>query len=443
MVADFSTNVSGNIYFLSYFDPIFKKTMLIGSLYTNGNFFNGDGFDWYIGSREFQPDDMDCSLTINDDQIFNPTNEVGNSSSCDSYDASGCIIGDMKGKHGKLILGQPIDWSNVRPFSLKDSNLPLDGINSIAWHAVYLVDKFNQEVVSCAVIKPIDEVKYKVLLKIPDLNENNVFGIVYFRQFSPYHSTYTKVRVKENDDFKMELKHPPVFALYDLFPNGVDCNAIGNIVTNNEGNVRLLVSSDYNNESVHEGVVEIGFITGFTLFGQKSILGQTVVAFKEFPKDTTPASCGQILPIKAEETIALIANFSSSNNITGYIFLTQYLYNKQYMQYSDTFIVAEVSNRNGYITKDHKYHIHQYPLQKDYLETDPALYCLSTGPHYNPYMVNVSQPNYDQECKIDFMKRCEVGDLNGKHGLGRSVVIHGEGKQKNAIACAKIEQFTR
>uniref|UniRef100_A0A6G3MK71 Extracellular superoxide dismutase [Cu-Zn] (Trinotate prediction) n=1 Tax=Henneguya salminicola TaxID=69463 RepID=A0A6G3MK71_HENSL len=136
------------------------------------------------------------------------------------------------------------------------------------------------------------------------------------------------------------------------------------------------------------------------------------------------------------------------------------------MQFSDTFLTFNLYNKNGYITKDHKYHIHQNPPNVlDVSGTSYTVDCSTTGPHYNPYNVSVVQPMYEQECKGDFMERCEVGDLNGKHGLyevgrtrkqfidtnlklygpqsifGRSLVVHGEEKQKTYIACSKLERF--
>ncbi|KAF0990841.1 hypothetical protein HZS_641, partial [Henneguya salminicola] len=422
MVAELSTNIAGKLYFLSNFDANFNKTLIIGNLYYVNENSKTTGYDWYIGNEEFYNTSMDCMTGPQEDEIFDPAN-MNLRVVCNPYDGMGCMLGDMAAKHGLIIPGTTNDWSTVKSFTLKDPYLPLEGVNSIAWHAIYIMDLSSKMVVSCAVIKPVEERKYKVILnKSHGGVQDNIFGIIYFKQFTPYHSTYTKIRVKDDIMTQINLVKPPFFAIFDLLPFGSDCNTIGNIHFDQHGNVRALLSSDqfseYNNDSIHNGVIEIGFISGYTLFGRKSILGKTVAVFIKFPQDVDAQSCGQILPNKVDETLALIANFSSADKMTGYAVLIQYLFNKKFMQFSDTFLTFNLYNKNGYITKDHKYHIHQNPPNVlDVSGTSYTVDCSTTGPHYNPYNVSVVQPMYEQECKGDFMERCEVGDLNGKHGL--------------------------
>ncbi|KII74398.1 hypothetical protein RF11_13320 [Thelohanellus kitauei] len=232
--AEFKSKVGGYVYFLPYFDTSFKKTLIIGTLYKTDGISTIKAYDWYIGKAIRTPYEFGCgdqSKAIFD--LLKPQNE-----SCSDGEKK-CVIGDLSLKHSRITVGVAVDWSTSRPFAFKDPNLPLDGWNSIAWRTLYLVDPFNRETFSCAV----DEIKYRVeLRKSLSFKANEILGVVYFKQSSPYHSTYAKIRIQQDKNMKLDKENPPTFVIYDLFPIGVDCNAIGNILMDNQKRPRILLS---------------------------------------------------------------------------------------------------------------------------------------------------------------------------------------------------------
>ena len=67
-------------------------------------------------------------------------------------------------------------------------------------------------------------------------------------------------------------------------------------------------------------------------------------------------------------------------------------------------------------TSPHNYHVHQRRRAADGTCLGPV------GGHYNPFQVNLTNPEYMNECNGENPFRCEMGDLSGKHG-GLSVGV--------------------
>ncbi|XP_051778125.1 uncharacterized protein cusr [Erpetoichthys calabaricus] len=192
------------------------------------------------------------------------------------------------------------------------------------------------------------------------------------------------------------------------------------------------------------------------LFGRNSIVGRSVVI--HLPNGTRLA-CGSIgYPGEIITAVALLRG-----PVIGTVIFSQLKSNP----YSDMSIFMEVSTSNDTASKDHGWHVHEYPISS---ETDTDLSaCQSTKGHYNPFKIETSaNSNYSLSCQPDCPFACEVGDFSGKHFLlnlstlagkvqnknfftdttsslagitsvlGRSLIIHGADRNPDRIACANI-----
>lgn len=158
--AEFHKKIGGDIYFISYFEKIYKKTLILGTLYKVDGVSIIKDYDWYIGTKVFESSVFKCSGAFTMDKIFNPTARNTNPT-CSQNSSVTCMVGDMTAKHGKMTVGVSIDFSTARPFTYKDSYLPLEGVNTIAWRSIYLLDPYTKETVGCTIIKPVNLFPYR------------------------------------------------------------------------------------------------------------------------------------------------------------------------------------------------------------------------------------------------------------------------------------------
>uniref|UniRef100_A0A8C4S0M9 Superoxide dismutase copper/zinc binding domain-containing protein n=1 Tax=Erpetoichthys calabaricus TaxID=27687 RepID=A0A8C4S0M9_ERPCA len=102
--------------------------------------------------------------------------------------------------------------------------------------------------------------------------------------------------------------------------------------------------------------------------------------------------------------------------------------------YSDMSIFMEVSTSNDTASKDHGWHVHEYPISS---ETDTDLSaCQSTKGHYNPFKIETSANRKVQNKNFFTDTTSSLAGITSV--LGRSLVIHGADRNPDRIACANI-----
>ncbi|XP_023676080.1 uncharacterized protein cusr [Paramormyrops kingsleyae] len=193
------------------------------------------------------------------------------------------------------------------------------------------------------------------------------------------------------------------------------------------------------------------------LFGTNSIVGRSVVIHQS---NGARLLCGTIgYP---GEVMVLKSVFR--NPVVGTIYFTQLKSNK----YTDVSIFMDLSygNSSAPVSNGHNWHIHQWPISTETDSNESS--CGSTGNHWNPFKINISDSSYTTDCRPDNPFACEIGDLTGKNQpisitpvvgkfrtkyfvtdttswtvgadsmIGRSVVIHETEGNAARLACANI-----
>uniref|UniRef100_A0A8C9UAR4 Superoxide dismutase copper/zinc binding domain-containing protein n=1 Tax=Scleropages formosus TaxID=113540 RepID=A0A8C9UAR4_SCLFO len=157
----------------------------------------------------------------------------------------------------------------------------------------------------------------------------------------------------------------------------------------------------------------------------------------------------------------VVAKATFKSPVVGTILFTQLKSNS----YSDVSIFVNLAygKSSTTATHGHNWHIHAYPIRTE--TDDDANRCWSTGAHWNPFNINISDSSYTRNCRPDNPFACEIGDLTGKQTtlsvvpdvgkiqakyfftdltswvngtesmIGRSVVIHGAGGAPSRMAC--------
>lgn len=202
------------------------------------------------------------------------------------------------------------------------------------------------------------------------------------------------------------------------------------------------------------------------LFGSRSIMTRSVVIHKESGARWVCANLRPVIP-----QIRAVVTFRYP--IVGEIVFEQEekdpLADTQMMV---THLVYSDGSKND--TSEHRWYVNQHVPGRDFYNW--TMRCVSAGPHYNPYKVSLAEKVY-RDCNTDNAERCEVGDLQTRHGtlkvsgtvrgvaqtqrlmtdtnlplsgpksiLGHSIVIHDDHAPKHRgdrMACAGIHRRFR
>ncbi|KAJ8404871.1 hypothetical protein AAFF_G00332580 [Aldrovandia affinis] len=193
------------------------------------------------------------------------------------------------------------------------------------------------------------------------------------------------------------------------------------------------------------------------LFGRNSIVGRSVVIHYPNGSRFVCASIGYPGKVTVGKAVFM-------SPVVGTVLFTQLKANPN----SDVSVFLDLSYGNPatIATDNHNWHIHMYPISSE-IDNDPQS-CQSTGGHWNPFNINITDSSYALNCRPDNSFACEIGDLTSKHqtvslspmvggvkskyfftdttswvsgaspAIGRSVVIHGADRVGARLACANI-----
>lgn len=197
------------------------------------------------------------------------------------------------------------------------------------------------------------------------------------------------------------------------------------------------------------------------LFGVNSVIGRSFVIHKA-------AGGARWVCANIESTDEMrIAQITFTYPYIGYIVFQQPILN-WFNAETQIYVELDMNSQTG-ASPDHKWHIHEKMVGMDSMATTDR--CMSTGGHYNPYMVDL-EGNYASDCHPSNPHRCEVGDVAKKHGninigtssegkqryfftdvdlplsgplsiIGKSVVIHGANSGGARMSCANIYELPK
>jgi Cu/Zn superoxide dismutase len=199
-----------------------------------------------------------------------------------------------------------------------------------------------------------------------------------------------------------------------------------------------------------------------SLYGVNSIIGRSIVIHFANGSRLVCANIGYPTSVSGGGR-GLLLYSPFRNSFRGDIFF------RQHIQDNSTSSVYTNLERidGGTDSNQHNWHVHDRPL--DAAGTD----CSIAGPHYNPRVVNISDPSYEVNCgntNSTLQRNCEIGDLSNKGAPfdvlngrirqfytdtdlpvlpdidgysidGRSTVIHAENGGGPRIACTNLTQY--
>ncbi|KAL4640195.1 hypothetical protein GN956_G12638 [Arapaima gigas] len=360
---------------------------------------------------------------------------------------------------GKVAVGSPVQSMKSR----------LD-ISSFGKNISFVLLKLRDNY-TCAEVR---EMEKKVVHALIDMK--GAKGLFTFSQGSPFETTEIKVNLT-NLRKMVGHYHVHLFPLPQKITPQEEICSNDNVGSHwNPFNVNVTDSSYPRAPGASHDKYEVGDLSGrhgslletnnfeatfidwnLPLFGINSIIGRSVVI--HMPNGTRHL-CGSI-GYPGDVTVAK-ATFRSP--VVGTIVFTQLKGNS----YSDVSIFVKLAYGKSSLpaTHNHNWHIHAYPIRTE--TDDDAICCWSTGSHWNPFNINISDSSYAQNCRPENPFACEIGDLTGKHtslnivpdvgkvqakyfftdstswvtGIesmtGRSMVIHGADGASSRAACANI-----
>ncbi|XP_041368352.1 uncharacterized protein LOC121382800 isoform X2 [Gigantopelta aegis] len=478
-MATFKYPVSGHVLLRQVRDDDFVETSVFVSLdYTDGQ--QHPEFiiaGWMIHSSPVGYDDQAaefdrCQSTLG---TYDPSMMgTGNLNQCFPGNQRGCRVGDLTRKLSQSVTLTP-GKAVPRKFTFVDGNLPLSGPSSVIGKSIVVYGsglKTNVRI-ACATIKEVRTQAAKV-----DGWSESVTGFIKFSQTAGVIHQFTDMNVDlKNLNNMAEKYHVHLFPV----PTGSDvtnpCSSKSVGGHFNPFNVSFTGSpapAKGTNDQYEVGDLsgKFGLISNriiysrtstdsnLNLFGVNSIVGRSIVIHRDDAASSrwVCASIVQDLALTGGTYIQASATFRvTETTLTGYIQMGQYVYPDG--SYSDTNILMDINYPDEKThTLKHNWHVHEKPISGDGKAATKV--CSSVGPHYNPYMVNVTT-GYEN-CKASNPLRCELGDQANKVGtydmgggkrvftdvdlplsgpysvIGRSFVIHVPDRGAGRLACADI-----
>ncbi|XP_063614256.1 uncharacterized protein LOC134787421 [Penaeus indicus] len=141
------------------------------------------------------------------------------------------------------------------------------------------------------------------------------------------------------------------------------------------------------------------------LFGPRSVLTRSLLLHRDSGERWL---CANIRPTEPQIRAAVTFRYPLVGEIIFEQEAANYLADTtvfvSYLVYSD-------GSRNS--TGKHRWHVHDHVPGRDFYNW--TMRCVSAGGHYNPYKISLADKVY-RYCDADTAERCEVGDLEKRHG---------------------------
>ncbi|XP_076458493.1 uncharacterized protein LOC143292195 [Babylonia areolata] len=394
--------------------------------------------------------DDGCSVSL---PPYDPKHAVG---VCSEETPESCAVGNMTGKFGRIAVGHA---KGTRRWTRVDLNLPLSGVNSVIGKTVQLFgsdDPGRAKPMACATIT-----KFAPRTGVATFDQRGVSGDITLTQASPLDPTVTKValqnlrslavtygvyalpvpqRVLSGQSLCGDSSVAERFNPFGVTHHGDNDTAPGES-TEDMYEVGDL-SGKYGTLALMDHITDTFVDYNLPLVGALSVLGRSIVIHKT---DGSRWVCSTIRDT-AKQSYAL-ATFRFP--VIGFVLFRQ----------RGTDRSRGVGVRPaGLCRRQNQRH------QSDWLSTDPASRCLSTGAVFDPYSA-LSNPH----CNSSAPKLCKVGDVSTKHGqfsvrsvggpsrsfftdtdmvlqgaesiIGRSIVLTGADGSDIRIVCADIEKL--
>nr|ALK82329.1 copper/zinc superoxide dismutase [Pinctada fucata] len=476
-VATFKSPVIGRIVMMQDAGDRFADTQVYVELnYANGITTSTSYHAWHVHVNEicsdFNGKSCACSSAGGHFNPYNVELQGDYKSQCNPRNPLRCELGDQSGKNGRLsIRSQNGDFSR---FFFTDEHLQLTGNFGVIGKSVVIhAANSGSARLACAnlVLTPK---RTLIVNQWYNMTSARVRGFSRFTGDVEKHQeeqAFVKIRL-QNLDRQADGFHVHEFPV-DPTSNFPPCSpkAVGGHFNPFDVNIKQSppagtgthdqyevgdLSGKYGKLLTGKNFVEVSGLDNFLpVRGQLSIAGRSIVIHKS---DSSRWVCGNIVEsIMTSRALLMEARaMFTSGPVRGYIHLAQYRYPNGRL--SDTSIVVNLNPAPGVPKSScHNWHVHVTPVKPD---GDVMNGCLSAGPHYNPFHVNVKE-GYD-ECKFENPWRCELGDSSGKHGcydigggkrfytdvnlplrgkygvIGRSFVIHVANKGAARYVCANI-----
>ncbi|XP_033756043.1 uncharacterized protein LOC117338803 isoform X2 [Pecten maximus] len=340
------------------------------------------------------------------------------STQCSPNNPLRCEVGDLSGKHGKLGVRTPGRGKSRMFFT--DVDLPLSGPNSVLGRSIVIHNADSGAPrLACANL-------YNTparLTKIMDWSQQSYAGKTVFNSNTPgFLDGPTTVNVNLNGlDGMASGYHVHSYPV----PSSASCSAaavgghynplsiVGSPADKTDDMYEIGdLSGKYNHMLDGKTSVDwTGVDTNLPVRGSHSVVGRSVVVHFD---NGTRWKCGNIV----EDTTTsggkmYTAKTEFKGEVVGSIIMTQYKYPDGGLSDTGILIDLKYKSDNTLISRGHRWHVHEKPMTGD---------CNSAGPHYNPFMVDMT--NYT-ECSPYNPLRCEAGDLSSK----TAVYDIGDGKR--------------
>lgn len=469
-VAKFTYPVIGYMIFRQAKNKWFAETQVYAELdYATSSFTPTVNHNWHVHEHQMGDDMLVQSNRCQSvGAHFNPYGvflQGDYNSQCSPSNPFRCELGDLSGKHGKLTIRT--DTGKAKKYFFTDYQLPLMGPQSILGKSITIHDaNSGGGRLACADViekmprvaavtswttaggqtAPSGSIKFTqncteifscmTSVDVHISNLRNQASGYHIHEFPTDPSTSPDSLCQASDvgghvnPFKAPYPGPPSTT------GSMDQYEIGDL----SGKFSPLTGEAYSTN-----VLDMNL----PMKGPLSIVGRSIVIHKN---DATASrwACGNILEITpGGHLVAARATFEGT--IRGTVHMSQYVYANG--DRSDTNIIVNLRYGNNTKTTGHNWHVHERPVSTD---------CASCGPHYNPFMVDMTSSMYSTECSPNNPLRCEVGDQAGKLGaydIGggkrfytdvnlnlegkfaaakRSFVIHGPNGIGDRVACANI-----
>ncbi|XP_064382299.1 uncharacterized protein LOC135331162 isoform X2 [Halichondria panicea] len=327
---------------------------------------------------------------------------------CTPASPGACEIGDLTGKHDRVIVAANPSPFAANSFFYTDTTVVLTNVTnrSIAIH----MENRGVPVVACA---PLVQSEELVLFSYTDGVLTSDFRVA---QVSAFEDTIIY------QSFGSELSNISVLrsALNPLTNCFADEEVYSPypVVAAEGGRTPDMYALGAWGERYLYDLTKLSTIAVFDVpvhGGNNSVSGKSVRQIFE----TNSRVCSALLPRLDDQVIMAKAMFNGL--INGAIYLIQE--NFGFDQLGNTHIIVDIYYAApSMMTSGHNWHIHEHPTQQEQ-DVD----CVDTiGGHYNPFNVSLANTNdgmspsqfsnYSDDCSVRYNLRCESGDLSGKHG---------------------------